>query len=196
MSVPEGLSAAVGPGSTLLLAPSVSDAGDEACQRLAATAGADALLIVTLTGTPDGWLDRWDRAVGADRRPADVVFVTADGGFGPDDSPAGVTVESVSSPGDLTGLGMRISAAIQRWHEADRRVACCFDSLTTLLQFGERHSVFRFLNLVTTRLGAIDAAAHFHLDPAAVDERTLSTLSAAVRRVARHEDGEWTVRGG
>jgi hypothetical protein len=194
MSVPEELSAAVDPGSVLLLGPSVESAVDDACLSLVDASDADALLVVTLSGTPSEWLDRWDREIGADRRPAEMVFVATGSGFGdqPELGP-GITVETVSSPADLTGLGMIISETFQRWHEGDRAAALCFDSLTTLLQFEDLHNAYRFLNLVTTRLSAAGADSHFHLDPATVDDQTVSTLASTFRAVAEYEDG-WTVR--
>ncbi|WP_255148759.1 DUF7504 family protein [Halorarius halobius] len=182
--------------NVLLLGPSVSSEIDAGCRQL--LHGDDeprATLVVTFTLPPEQWVERWDDRVGD--RPEELVLVTTSDTFaGPtaDDELDDIGIEYLSTPGDLTGLGMIISKYLERWHEADRRMALCFDSLTTLLQYEELHNVYRFLHLMTTRLAGAGAHAHFHLDPATQDEQAVSTLASTFDAIARLEDGEWDVR--
>lgn len=182
--------------SVLLCAPSVGEAVDAGCKRLLTAGDEDALLVVSFALSPREWVRRWVDRVGS--LPDDVVVVATNDAFtgsgGGDGLPSTVTVEHLSSPGDLTGVGMVISKYLERWHEHDRRMAVCFDSLTTLLQYAEPSEVFRFLHLVTTRLDGANARAHFHLDPETQDRKTVSTLAAAFQAVAEHDDGEWEIR--
>jgi hypothetical protein len=181
--------------NVLLCAPSVGDAVDEGCKRLLGTGDADALLVVSFTLSPDEWVRRWIDRAGT--LPDDVVVVTTSDAFTRADDgalPGPVNVESLSSPGDLTGVGMVISKYLERWHEHDRDMAVCFDSLTTLLQYAECKDVFRFLHLVTTRIDGADARAHFHLDPETQDRKTVSTLTSAFQAVAEHDGDAWAVR--
>ncbi len=182
--------------SVLVLGPSVEAAVDVGCKRL--LGGDDRpVLAVTFTHSPHEWVARWEERAGS--LPPEVVVVTTSDSFsGPsadEDLPERVTVEYLSSPGDLTGLGMAISKYIEQWHDADRKTALCFDSLTTLLQYDEVHNVYRFLHLITTRLSGAGAHAHFHLDPATQDRKAISTLSSTFQAVAEYDAdaAEWDV---
>lgn len=184
-----------GAGNVLLLGPSVESDVDAACKRLLTPGDGDSVLAVSFMLSPTEWLRNWDEHV--DDRPDETVVVTTSDSlvqpgegddFGPD-----VEVEYLSSAGDLTGLGMVISKYLERWHEREARMAVCFDSLTTLLQYEELHNVYRFLHLITTRLGRAEAHAHFHLDPATQSEKAVSTLSSTFTAIARYDDG-WDVK--
>ncbi|WP_255197209.1 DUF7504 family protein [Halorarius litoreus] len=185
--------------NVLLLGPAVDGEVDDGCRRLL-HGGPDvdrrSMLVVTFTLSPRQWVDRWDDHVG--ERPRELIVVTTSDTFGgpnaDTDVDGNVQVEYLSSPGDLTGLGMIISKYLERWHAEDRRMALCFDSLTALLQYEELHNVYRFLHLMTTRLAGADAHAHFHLDPATQDDKTVSTLSSTFDALARYDDGDWDVR--
>jgi len=183
--------------NVLLLGPSVGEAVDAGCKRLLTAGEDDALLVVSFMLSPEEWIRRWTDRVGD--LPEDVVLVATSDAFNQpgsdDDLPDAVTVEYLSSPGDLTGIGMIISKYLERWHEHGQSMSVCFDSLTTLLQYSESRSVYRFLHLITTRLSGADARSHFHLDPATQDEQTASTITSTFQAVARHDEGEgWDVR--
>jgi hypothetical protein len=177
--------------NVLLLGPSVDTSVDAGCKRLLAGPDTDALLVVSFTIPPKEWVDKWLDRVG--ELPENVALVTTSDAFNQpgdhEDLPDNVTVEYLSSPGDLTGIGMVISKYLERWHDDDRTIGLCFDSLTTLLQYAEPRSVYRFLHLITTRLSGADATAHFHLDPATQDEQTVSTISSTFQAIAEHDDG-------
>lgn len=185
-----------GASNVLLLGPAVDGEVDAGCKRLLAGEGARPIFVVTFTLPPRSWMERWDEQVG--ERPDDVVVVTTSDTFtGPladEDIGEEVTVEYLSSPGDLTGLGMVISKYLERWHDQDREMALCFDSLTALLQYEELHNVYRFLHLMTTRLSGAGSHAHFHLDPATQDAQTVSTLSSTFDAIARYEADDWEVK--
>lgn len=185
--------------NVLLLGPAVDGAVDDGCRRLlrgGAHTEPRSMLVVTFTLSPRQWVDRWDDHVG--EQPDELVIVTTSDTFtGPtadEDFGDGVQVEYLSSPGDLTGLGMIISKYLERWYDEGRKMALCFDSLTALLQYEELHNVYRFLHLMTTRLAGADAHAHFHLDPATQDEKAVSTLSSTFDALARYDGDDWDVR--
>lgn len=187
----------LGAGSNvLLLGPSVSGELDDGCRRL--LDGDDeerAVLVVSFALPPGQWVRRWDDHVG--ERPDRLVVVTTSDTFGGptvDEDLDGVEVEYLSSPGDLTGLGMIISKYLERWYESDLRMALCFDSLTAILQYEELENVYRFLHLMTTRLSGAGAHAHFHFDPATQDEQAVSTLASTFDAMARYDDDQgWDV---
>lgn len=188
--------------STLFLAPSMDPAGDEGCVRLLSSEplGDANLLAVSLTDSPDDKMGTWRAHFEED--PAQIRFIATDDGTrsvatssGPVAVPGEpMTVESISNPADLTGLGIKISRALTDWEDDERRITVCFDSLTALLQFVELDSAFRFLHVLATRMDSVDAAGHFHMDPTAHDEREINTLASVFDAVVEWSDGEWTVR--
>ena len=185
-----------GATNVLLLGPSVERTVDAGCKHLLSADAGRSVLAVSFTQPPAQWIARWDERVG-ERPPATTVVTTSDTFTGPradEDVGDDVDVEYLSSPGDLTGLGMLISKYLERWHDQERRIALCFDSLTTLLQYDDLENVYRFLHLITTRLASADARAHFHLDPATQKDQSISTIASTFDAVARYEDDGWEIR--
>lgn len=190
-----------GASSVLLLAPSLDPAGEKACGQLCSpvTPANLNLLSVSLTDSAGDTLDRWRRTVGH-QLPAEVGIITvgestrgaAAAAVG-DAMPASeVKTTAVSTPGDLTGLGIKTSQCLSAWEESDNDTVVCFDSLTTLLQFAELRRVFQFLHVLTKRIDATGATAHFHMDPDAHDQQTRATLRSLFDVAYElSPDGEW-----
>jgi hypothetical protein len=187
--------------NTLVLGPSVDESVDEASRRLL-RGDPDRpthALVVTFVKGPESWIDDWRRTVGD--LPEDLVIVTTTDGFGADDvgdpeatATGEVTVEYVSSPGDLTGLGMVIGKYLERWYEDGGDIRVGFDSLTTILQYGDPQNVYRFLHLMTTRFDGAGAAAYFLFDPETQDPQTVATVKSSFQAIAKLVgDGEWKV---
>jgi hypothetical protein len=156
--------------------------------------------VVTFVKSPENWIADWRRTVGD--LPEQVVIVTTTDGFGggnigdrEGDLPSGVRTEYVSSPGDLTGLGMIIGKYLERWYQGDGDIRVSFDSLTTLRQYGEPQNVYRFLTLMTTRLDGAGAAAHFLFGPETQDPQTVATIKSSFQAIAELvSEDEWEVR--
>lgn len=191
--------------NVLLLAPSIGDAGDEGCRHLLDLgSGAEAdVLCVTLTDSPDNrraLLEMDREQTGVDKTGfvavGDTTRSVATETAGDIGLPAtGVSIETISSPADMTGIGMKVSTFLNDWAADGNRVVVCFHSLTTLLQYVDLRDAFRFLHLLTGRLKAVDATAHYHMDPAAHDEREVNTLKSLFDAVVEaDENDEWTVR--
>lgn len=86
-------------------------------------------------------------------------------------------VEYVSSPGDLTGIGIGVSEQLRRFVEADvNQIRLCFYSLSTLLMYTELETVFRFLHVLSGRVDSIGALGLFALDPTTHEPSTVNTL--------------------
>jgi hypothetical protein len=106
------------------------------------------------------------------------------------ETPVGpVAVTGVADPADLLRLGVHASRAME---EASGEPVLCFHTMTALVGLVGLHRAFRFLHVLTARVRAEDARAHYHLDPAVVDEHTVSTLTPLFDAVVRFEDGHWT----
>lgn len=99
-----------------------------------------------------------------------------------------VTVERVSSPSNLTEIGVALSRHL---HDMEgERIVVCVRSLTALLQYVDGKQAYQFLNALTNQLASAGALAHYHLEPSAHDDQVVTTLSAlfgAVIEVEEHE---------
>jgi len=202
-TLPNQLAAA---NSTLLLNSSFAD-GENCAQLLHPDAAADTnVLWVSFTKSPDQQLRRWREH--ADGQPAEMGIVSvedstrsvaADAGApatgGPSLPETNAPIETVTSPNDLTGLGIRITEFLTDWAENDNRTVVCFDSLTALLQYVELETAYEFLHILTGRLASVDAFAHFHMDPEAHDSQTIEILTGLMDGVVEvDEAGDRNVR--
>jgi len=195
----------VSPGDSVLLLSSPMERTDAdyclAAENAAPPAESN-VLSVTLNESADAVAERWIRCVG--RLPGQLAVITVgdtnrgaaatDGGGGPS-GPSGYDMSTavVSSPGDLTGLGIKLSQCLSAWDDHDDETTVRFDSLTTLLQFADLKRSFRFIHVLTGRISSAGAVGYFHLDPGAHDEQTLATLRGLFDVVLeRQDDGKWT----
>jgi hypothetical protein len=189
--------------NVLLLSSSFDSVASDVCSELLTIErpSEEDVLAVTLTDSPDDWMDEWQRTVGPER-PAKTCFVTADDGMRSAAAGAGgtaaalpgnMTVNTVSNPSDLTGLGMHISEQLSKWQDDGNQIVLDFDSVTTLLEYAARESVFKFMHVLKGRVDSADAVAHYHMDPAAHEPQEVSTFKSLMDAVVEVEDGEWTV---
>ena len=174
-----------GASNVLLAAPSMGGSR-EVCSNLL-TEGLDRpnVLFVSFTRSASACLSQWDD-LDAEAENLAVIAVGTDGSVDRPD----VTTRSLTSPSDLTGLGVAIGGVLAEW---DPPVAVCFDSLTAMLQYVDVETAYKFLHALSTRVANADARAHVHLDPRTMDEQTLSTVESIFSAVARHDGEGWNV---
>ncbi|MEF8821905.1 MAG: hypothetical protein V5A52_06480 [Halovenus sp.] len=86
-----------------------------------------------------------------------------------------VVTDTVSTPSDLTGLGISIGKMLSRW---DAPVFVCFESLTSMLQYVEIQTAYEFLHAITGQIHAAGARAHFHIDPSAHDSKDVAGIAS------------------
>lgn len=194
----ESLGDRLGDASTvLLLARAVSDDENAACTALLTVEPPEreAVMVITFTQSPADRLDIWQRHV--DELPATfgVIGVGERSRDARTPDHADVTVKTIRTPGDLTGVGVAVSELTGEWIQEAHRPVVCFHSVTVLLQYADLQQAFRFLHTLTGRLEEIDAVAHFHLDPSAHDEQTLKTLRPLFDAVVEVpvEGDDWSV---
>lgn len=180
-------------GRTALQIATPAEGHDSGCEALAPEAGA--WLEITYgdaderpANPGEGGPARRGRLVVGDQHGAAVESP---------DSSGPVVVDTVTDPTDLSSLGTAIGRYVRRWEDDD--LAVCFDSVTTLLDHVAEQSAFRFLHLLVERLEKAGAVAHFHLDPTAHDDATITTFTELVDTVerpapARHGGGQRPVR--
>ena len=183
-----------GASNVLVLAPTLSDDARESYYNTLfpdETSAVD-LLAVDYRRPPDRYLDELHRVAGGPPNRCSIICVgettrsSGDGGTSP------AAVACVDDPMDLTGVGLKMGRYLET--RGCAKTVVSFDSVTVLLQYVDTRRAFRFLHAIGNRVRAVDATAHYHVDPNAHDDRMLATLSSLFDAVARFDDGEWNVR--
>ncbi len=146
------------------------------------------VLGVSLVTPPDRWVRQWNESAG-DRTARVAVVTTAERER---DAGEGVTVATVSEASDLTGLGIQVSNFVEATPE-DAEVLVGFDSLTILLQYVDLQSVYRFINLLTTRLEGVGARTVVFFDPHTTDEQSVATIRSLFTTVVEDIDADLEV---
>lgn len=177
---------------TLFLSPALGDGeARQACHDVM-TRQSDELLFVSLVQSVDDVVSEWRGTPGVESLAVVTVDTRRGGATAETGTPGGVRTRYVSSPDDLTGMGIAITQALEGFDGP--APAVCFDSLTVLLQYADVEQTFRFLHVLSRYLADAGATFHAHLDPATQEDQTLSTLATLFDGMARYEDGEWQVR--
>lgn len=190
-----------GEPNVLFLAPTMSGVGPDACADcfVGEAVGDARVLAISYTRSADEVLESWRNQSGGTPEALAVVTVgemtrSAAVSAGTPEVGETTAVESLESPDDLTGLGIVIGQQLTRWEDGDEPVYLCFDSLTVLLQYVDLQRAFRFLHVLSGRVAGFGVHAHYHLDPTAVDDRTVATVTSLFDAVVRYEDDTWLVR--
>lgn len=187
------------------LVPSLGQATDEGCVALSTLVSPEqaSVLIVTGIASPDDRLAVWRDNVDGEL-PKRLVFVDIGGNnrsistasptqLGPDEKP--IPIETVSDPTNLTKLGVILTNYLGEWKADSEEIVVCFRPVTTLLQYADVKQVFRFLHELTRRSKAVDAMAHYHIDPTAHETQTINRLKTLFdASLEVDNDGEWVVR--
>lgn len=191
--------APVEPATNVLVAgPAMSGTQELMLRALAPSAGDNEGTIVVSTGTGAEKLrGQFAETAGAlsRRRLGIVDAVSRQQGV----DAAGENVRTVSSPRDLTGIGMELTGLYESFYERGiERVRTGLDSVSTLLMYAELPTIFRFLHVFTGRVSTANGVGIYIIDPTSHDEQTTQTLSQLFdgRIDVRADDGrELRVRG-
>ena len=98
----------------------------------------------------------------------------------------------VSTPNDLTGIGIQYQKFAERLSGDDGSVRVGLDSISTLLLYvNDPRTVFRFLHAFTGRVSTGGGLGVYHIDPEAHDDRTVNVIRQPFdgRVEVRDEDG-------
>lgn len=87
-------------------------------------------------------------------------------------------IEIVSSPADLTAIGVKISQFFEDlfFKKNIRKLQLHFNSLSTILLYSKVQTVFRFLHVLTGRIKAVKGLGIYVMDSRMHDEKTITTL--------------------
>lgn len=161
-------------GTTLLVAgPTHVGTRDLGLRLLGGPSGEGAIVVTTN--------QRASRIVDDCRRAG--VDVSRDGTaiidcVGQGDASLPTRIQTVSTPGDLTGIGMRYADVSAEFKRADvDRIRTGLCTMSTLLSFSDLQTVTRFVHTLAGRIDSVDGLGMLLVDPANHDERTVSTLA-------------------
>jgi len=121
-----------------------------------------------------------------------VVDCTEEGADDP-----GNNIHSVSSPSDLTGVGIEFSSLYESLHaNGARQVRTAVYTLSPFILYASTKPVYRFLHTLTGRIRAADGLGVCAIDPDTVERETFSSLAQAfdARLELRNEDSEVAIR--
>lgn len=165
------------PGSTLFVAGSAVDrARALALAILFAGSTADDGLLLTTTETPSDTLLTLCNRLYSDREFPRVAVIDCTGQQ-PGDRRADTTIESLATPADLTGLGIKFSVMHETISNAGaNRVLTGVFTISTLVEQTDLRPTIRFLQTAAGRIDGTAGLGLFVLDPSVHDGRTVSTL--------------------
>ncbi|MBP2030843.1 KaiC/GvpD/RAD55 family RecA-like ATPase [Methanohalophilus levihalophilus] len=103
-------------------------------------------------------------------------------------------IKRVSSPVDLTGIGVRISQYFEElWMKKENPpIRLCINSLSTVLMYSNLQTVFRFLHVFTGRIKAAKGLGLFVVEDQMHDPQTIATLKQlfdGMIEIKEHESG-------
>lgn len=165
------------PGTTLFVAgAAVEKARDLALSLVVGGSAADDRLLLTTTETAsDALLARCERLDPSVEFTRVAVIDCTD--QDPGDVHQGAHVESLGTPEDLTGLGIKFSIMYENLSDGgSNRVLTGVVTVSTLLEHADLRTTVRFLRTASGRLDDTAGIGLFVLDPSAHDERTVATL--------------------
>jgi KaiC/GvpD/RAD55 family RecA-like ATPase len=183
----------VRPGSSILLSgPAMTGKQKVAYDILADGArGGDGAVVVTTGDKASTVAEQFnDRVPELEGSQLGVVDCRGEGGR-EQDIIDGVSVHQVSSPGDLTGIGIGITKALEGLHNAGRtRGRLALISLSTMLTYTDKKTVFKFCHVLSSRLDAADYIGVFTIDSGAHDKQTIQVIKQAFDGLIEIREGE------
>jgi len=177
-ALPAGTISEVEPGTSLLIAgPAMSGKRNLAIDLLAAGLdGGNGVLVVTTNDSAAACIDELERrAPSLDRNRVGVVDCS---GSSQQQAIRDIATRRVSSPGDLTGISIGTAKLMQGFTSQDvSSVRHGLVSVSTLLQYLDVDTVFKFLHLYTTRISDTRGLGIFTIDNASHDPQTINTVT-------------------
>jgi len=186
--------------SVLIRGPAMIGKRQLAIRMLAAgTETGDGLLVVTTRAQADSIVDELKRS--ADTFDPDRVGLIDCSGSEDRNRIRDVATERVGSPCDLTGISIGTAKMMKRFeHRNVTDVRHGLVSISTLLQYLDAETVFKFLHIYTNRVQSSDGLAVFTLDDDSHDQQTVNTMTGefdGVVQLREADDGsvQYRVRG-
>jgi len=177
--IPNEAISSIQPGTNLLVrGPPMIGKHDLALELLAkGFDDGDGILCVTTNDSATALIDSLSqREVSLDR---DQMGIVSCSGQEPSQTPDSVDTEFVSSPSDLTGISIGTVKVMKYF--SNRNISSVRHgvlSVSTLQQYLDARSVFKFLHVYTSRVRDTDGLGVFTLHSSTQNEEVVNTLSS------------------
>lgn len=175
--LPPSLVSEVAPGTNLLVSgPSMGGKRQLLLEVLSHGASlGEGSVVVTTNDPASDILDEYGTIRGSSDGYIRVVDCV---GSGREEDAEGNLTRTVSSPGDLTGIGIEFSEVAKEANASGiDRLRIGFDSITPLLMYVDLQRLFRFLHVFTSQIQSNDWLGLFAIDPSSHDEQTVNTIN-------------------
>jgi|AntDeeMetagen192_2_1112575.scaffolds.fasta_scaffold12164_2 KaiC/GvpD/RAD55 family RecA-like ATPase len=196
--LPAGMLSELRPGTSLLIeGPSMIGKRRLAIRLLAAGhREGDGILCVTTSNNAEKLLSEFEAEIPTlDRGRVGIVDCS---GSDSQRTIEDIAMERVSSPGDLTGISIGTAKLLQSFAKQDvSGVRHGLVSVSTLIQYLDIGTVFKFLHIYTSRIADTDGLGVFTLDNSTHDQQSINTLTSefdCVLEMREGDDGDREVR--
>lgn len=167
----------IDPGTSILVAgPAMTGKRDLMLDIVEGSADSVGCLVTTKKSASR--VREWFDSVVPDPEAWSLTIVDCVGASGVFGEPTDTDVVRVSSPRDLTGIGIKLTGFLQRQHTAgttDPRIG--FHSLSTLLMYTDLGTVYRFSHVINSRINTAGAVMAVTLDTTSRNTDAVETLS-------------------
>lgn len=187
----------VQPGTNLLVTEPAVGGSQRVVPSLLIGADYEATIFITTENTGREMIDLFEDSGGRYMKNRMAVIDCSEGGR----ESAPLNIKTVTSPGDLTGIGMEFSSLYDQLLSSEIEwVRTGLDSLSPLLLYtDEFDKIFRFLNTVTGRINVAGGLGVFALDPETQQEQTMRSLEEPFDgrvdiRAVDGEEGEFELK--
>jgi KaiC/GvpD/RAD55 family RecA-like ATPase len=172
----------VRPGSSILVSgPAMTGKRDIVYDMLAdGAAEGDGAVVVTTNKKAENVVEEFRDRV-PEFQGTQLCVVDCRGEDNPDPELSdGVSVHQVPSPGDLTGIGIGITNSLEGLHDSGRRRGrMALLSLSTMLTYTDKKTVFKFCHVLSSRLDTAGYIGVFTIDSEAHDKQTIQVIKQA-----------------
>jgi hypothetical protein len=171
----------VRPGTSILISgPAMTGKERLALDVLRDAVGTgEGAVVVTTNDAAAGVIDEFEGQVEG-FQPSQLGVVDCRGEGEEGDVPDGTYVHHVSSPGDLTGIGIGITKALEGLHNSGREDGrMALYSLSTMLTYTDKKTVFKLCHILSSRLDSAGYVGVFTIDSGAHDDQTLQVIKQA-----------------
>lgn len=135
------------------------------------------VLCVTTSASATSLLDEFERQVPTLDR--DRVAVVDCSGSDSQQTIRDIATERVASPADLTGVSIGTAKLLQQFSKRNvSDVRHGLVSISTLIQYLDLNTVFKFLHVYTSRIEDTNGLGVFTLDSVSHDEQTVNTITS------------------